>query len=116
MSTYLLRVPKITFILAAPRRLYDELLKINGSDAKPWVETRIKQLEDYWHLERYQMGAQVMLQAANEFELTGNFDALKVLADAVSSTHIVYKEIMYFYFPMAWDSHRTVGAPWAAKQ
>ena len=72
--------------------LYNELLKINGQDAKPWVKTRVQQLEDYWHLERYQRGAQVMLKAAGEFRLTGNFDALKVLADAVSSN----KQVTYY--------------------
>ena len=67
-----------------PYRLREELLKIRGPGAKPWVDQRMKQIQDYWYLERYQKGAQVMMDAAKKFGLTGNFDTLRVLSDAVS--------------------------------
>ena len=67
-----------------PQRLREELLKIRGPATKPWVDKRMRQIQDYWHLGRYQKGAQAMFEAARKLELTGNFDTLRFLADGVS--------------------------------
>ena len=77
-------VLRMRFVSDVPQRLRSELLRITGATEKDWVDKRMKQIQDYWHLDRYQRGAKVMLKIATGFGLTSNFDALKVLSDAVS--------------------------------
>ena len=67
-----------------PDELVKELRLVSEDGNDGWIEKRVHQIKQYYQLNTYRRGAKILMDIRDDFSLTGNFDTLAVLVDAVS--------------------------------
>ena len=63
--------------------LKDELVAINHHTEENWINTRVHQIGNYWRLLHFHEGAELIKQAAKDFDLKGDFKILETLRSVV---------------------------------